>query len=161
MDGVRVLVTRYYPRGVKKTKFHRWYREVAPSSLLLKSLKEKQISKKKYIKFYLREMNNPKSLKAIRTIKELLFKGHNVTLLCIEKEGKFCHRHILKEIIVKKWDLKKTDYETCKNCGAELPILKSKVIKIPRGKAKQTFIRFCSSCGKGNKMVFYQSSQKK
>ena len=31
-DGVRVLVTRYWPRGVRKEHFDCWMRELAPSA---------------------------------------------------------------------------------------------------------------------------------
>jgi len=33
-DGTRILITRYYPRGIGKEKFDRWYRELSPSKCL-------------------------------------------------------------------------------------------------------------------------------
>ena len=100
-DGIRILVTRHYPRGVKRTKFHRWYRDLAPSKELLKLWKQNKISEKEYRKIYLEEMQNQESINVIKEIIVLLRKGHNVTLLCVEKEGMFCHRHILKDVILK------------------------------------------------------------
>jgi uncharacterized protein YeaO (DUF488 family) len=37
-DGIRVLITRYYPRGVRKDKFDCWIRELSPSRDLLKNI---------------------------------------------------------------------------------------------------------------------------
>ena len=30
-DGTRILVMRYWPRGVKREQFHIWMRDLAPS----------------------------------------------------------------------------------------------------------------------------------
>lgn len=35
-DGRRILVTRYHPRGVKRTRYDEWDRSLAPSARLLK-----------------------------------------------------------------------------------------------------------------------------
>jgi len=43
-DGIRVLITRFYPRGVKKSQFDSWVRELSPSKELLFSYKEAKIS---------------------------------------------------------------------------------------------------------------------
>ena len=68
LDGLHVLITRFYPWGVKKNHFDIWKKELAPSKQLLKEYKTKN-------------------------------KSNNITLLCYEKEGKSCHRHLLKKII--------------------------------------------------------------
>ena len=39
-DGIRVLITRYYPRGVKKDKFDCGIRELSPSRNLLKNYQQ-------------------------------------------------------------------------------------------------------------------------
>ena len=39
-DGIRVLITRYYPSGVKKDKFDCWIRELSPSHNLLKNYQQ-------------------------------------------------------------------------------------------------------------------------
>lgn len=38
-DGTRVLITRFYPRGVKSEHFDRWSRELSPSRGLLRDYK--------------------------------------------------------------------------------------------------------------------------
>ena len=41
-DGVRVLITRYYPRGVKKDSFDRWVKALSPSRELLSSYRKER-----------------------------------------------------------------------------------------------------------------------
>ena len=38
-DGVRLLVMRYWPRGVRRERFDRWLRDLAPSKSLLRSFR--------------------------------------------------------------------------------------------------------------------------
>jgi uncharacterized protein YeaO (DUF488 family) len=39
-DGTRILVMRYWPRGVRKERFDAWYRHLAPSADLLRAFKD-------------------------------------------------------------------------------------------------------------------------
>ena len=57
-DGERILVTRYWPRGLSKERLRltEWAREVAPSSKLIKDWKKGAISWKHYEARYLEEM---------------------------------------------------------------------------------------------------------
>ena len=36
LDGTRILVMRFWPRGVRKSHFDEWHRDLAPSAELLK-----------------------------------------------------------------------------------------------------------------------------
>ena len=38
-DGERILITRYWPRGIKKEHFDRWDKELSPSRNLLKNIR--------------------------------------------------------------------------------------------------------------------------
>ncbi len=38
-DGTRILIMRYWPRGVRKAQFDAWYRDLAPSADLLRAFK--------------------------------------------------------------------------------------------------------------------------
>ena len=42
-DGIRILITRYWPRGIKKEHFDKWYKELSPSRGLLKKYKDKKL----------------------------------------------------------------------------------------------------------------------
>lgn len=96
-DGIRILITRYYPRGVKKTHFDRWVRELAPNAELLRKHKNQNITWDEFMISYKSELKkNPESL---QTIRELHSNHDTITLLCYEPEGAHCHRHLLKEII--------------------------------------------------------------
>ena len=100
-DGLRVLITRWYPRGVKREKYDIWMRELAPSAELLKKYKNSEIKWTDFSKNLLSELrNNADSIEAINTLHA---KGslENITLLCHEKDGEPCHRHMIKNLIDK------------------------------------------------------------
>ena len=100
-DGFRVLITRFYPRGVKKTHFDIWMRDLAPSQQLLKEYKTNKKTWKQFTTSYKSEIQqNKESIKVIKSLKTKI-KSNNITLLCYEKDGEPCHRHLLKEIIQK------------------------------------------------------------
>jgi uncharacterized protein YeaO (DUF488 family) len=99
-DGTRVLVTRYYPRGVKKDRFDQWYRHASPEVALLREYKNGGIDWREFSKKFKAQMRtSPESKKAVEDLVQLLGKEENVTLLCYEKEGEKCHRNILKTIV--------------------------------------------------------------
>ena len=101
-DGLRVLVTRFYPRGVKKTHFDIREINLAPSKELLQDWKEHKLTESGYTERYLKEMQCEASQHAIMSIADR-GKSETVTLLCFEKEdGSFCHRHVLKKLIDEK-----------------------------------------------------------
>ena len=97
-DGHRILITRFYPRGVKNDYFDEWRRELAPSASLLKRYKNADISEKEFVKLYKVEMDTNECRKIIADLHEKS-SGENVTILCYEPEGKMCHRHYLSEIV--------------------------------------------------------------
>jgi uncharacterized protein YeaO (DUF488 family) len=98
-DGVRILVPRYHPRGIKKTHYDLWDKRLAPSKELLTDWKQGKLSEKAYTERIIAEMKKEESQQALKSIAEVS-KSETITLLCIEKEdGSFCHRHILKRLI--------------------------------------------------------------
>ena len=98
-DGLRVLITRFYPRGIKKTHFDVWKKELAPSKQLLKEYKAKKKTWEEFAKSFQSELKDQKE--SIDALKELKTKSKsgNITLLCYEKDDKPCHRHLLKRLI--------------------------------------------------------------
>ena len=98
-DGERILVTRYWPRGVSKQKIRlsEWRRDLAPSVELLKAWKAGQISWKEYEDRYRSEMSEQEE--EIQKLTTEAAKGR-ISLLCFEKEqDPHCHRHLLKRMI--------------------------------------------------------------
>jgi len=103
-DGLRVLVTRYRPRGLPKAQetWDVWIRELAPSPELHAAFYGKngtKITWSAYRVAYLREMKSAKA--AIRKLVDTLNRGTTITLLCSSAclhDGR-CHRSLLREII--------------------------------------------------------------
>jgi uncharacterized protein YeaO (DUF488 family) len=100
-DGTRVLIARFYPRGVKKERFDRWVRDLSPSPDLLHAYKSGVKSWQAFAAEFKTEIDaNPSSMLAIRSLREESRKG-NVTLLCYERSGIPCHRYIVAELVKK------------------------------------------------------------
>jgi len=98
-DGERILVTRYWPRGLSKERLSlaARMREVAPSVELLRDWKAGKISWAEYEARYNKEMSSQ-----TEKIKDLAqqSRDNTITLLCFEKEDNpCCHRHLLKKLI--------------------------------------------------------------
>ena len=57
-DGQRILVSRYWPRGISKERLQieEWMREVAPSPDLLDDWKEGELAWREYCERYKDEM---------------------------------------------------------------------------------------------------------
>ena len=103
-DGLRVLVTRYRPRGLPKAKetWDIWMRELAPSVELHSAFYGKngaKISWSSYRVSFLREMEASKQ--AIRKLVERIVRGEHITLLCSSAcvHEDHCHRSLLRELI--------------------------------------------------------------
>ena len=98
-DGERILVSRYWPRGLSKERLSlkEHLRDVAPSIELLRDWKTGDISWAEYEKRYHQEMSQQRE-----KIKGLAKRANDktITLLCLEQEDNpHCHRHLLKSLI--------------------------------------------------------------
>jgi len=113
-DGVRLLIMRYWPRGVAKTTIDNWLISLAPSATLLHALKNGDLKNdnqsanqntddqqyKAFTKLYIEEMGSPDSQLCIRGLAQELKTGATITLLCGCHEPAHCHRSILKKLIL-------------------------------------------------------------
>lgn len=101
-DGERILVSRYWPRGISKERLSisQWIQNLAPSKILLQDWKAGSITWAEYESRYCEES------KGQRGDIETLAKRSNfgtITLLCYEREGDpHCHRHLLKRMVEEK-----------------------------------------------------------
>lgn len=103
-DGARVLVTRYWPRGVKKEAADHWLKELGTAPELIKKWKSGAIAWEKFKTGYIGEFASPDKQKALGELKSIV-KGAGkggVTLLCACREDEHCHRSILKGILESK-----------------------------------------------------------
>jgi len=98
-DGVRVLITRHYPRGVKKDRFDRRVIALSPSRELLSGYRKGEKDWGQFSKAFLAELRaNPESLEAIRSL-HALSQSQDVTLLCYERSGLPCHRYLVRDLV--------------------------------------------------------------
>ena len=98
-DGLRILITRFYPRGVKREKYDVWIRSLAPSADLLKRYKNTEINWNDFKTTLLSELRD--SIDSVEAVYTLQAKSltQNITLLCYEKDRCPCHRHMVRDLI--------------------------------------------------------------
>jgi uncharacterized protein YeaO (DUF488 family) len=105
-DGLRLLVCRYRPRGLKKEfeTWQEWYPELGPSTELHAAAYGKgglKIGWDIYRRRYLQEMRAAQPQERIRELAEKVRSGETITLLCSSactRESR-CHRSLLAELI--------------------------------------------------------------
>jgi len=130
---LRILIAPYRPRYLSKQKenWDQWWKELAPSRDLWKSyIKDKKIGWPEYERQYIDEIkNNPESVNLLQIVSsfvngngdgskyvqqeqeqqkryDLIQKYDTLTLLCHCKDEKYCHRSIVKEMILKSsWNM--------------------------------------------------------
>jgi uncharacterized protein YeaO (DUF488 family) len=101
-DGLRILITRFRPRYVKKgnENWDAWYRELAPSrQLWYDYFKSNKIDWNQYRERFIEEMrDNPKSTELIHWLCKFENNNTNITLMCFCENEKSCHRSIVKDL---------------------------------------------------------------
>jgi uncharacterized protein YeaO (DUF488 family) len=103
-DGVRILVTRYRPRGLRKERenWELWAKQLAPSVALHAAAYGKDgppITFDEYRRRYLDEMKGHEA--QIADLAQRVLRGETITLLCSSacRDATRCHRSLLKELI--------------------------------------------------------------
>ncbi len=107
-DGLRVLVTRYWPRGVKKERAHAWFRDLGPTPALIKAWKAGELTWPEFRGAYMEEFRSGPRQEALERALAMIREHLNargalkkpVTLLCTCRDGARCHRAILREVLV-------------------------------------------------------------
>jgi uncharacterized protein YeaO (DUF488 family) len=99
-DGLRVLVMRHWPRGVRKERSDLWLKEAGPSRALLRAYTHAGLPWAEFEQRYRHEMLDERSdvLEHLRGLE----REHGVlTLLCHERipPSEHCHREILVELL--------------------------------------------------------------
>ena len=102
-DGVRILVMRMWPRGIKKSKVDKWLKELGTEKDLIKRWKEGRMSLEAFRSSYISDLAKSRDAQAaIELVVGLLMHGDVVTLLCGEKDASRCHRSFLKQVLEEK-----------------------------------------------------------
>lgn len=100
-DGIRVLVDRLWPRGLKKeeSKIDHWMKEIAPSDTLRKWFAHKEERWQEFKSRYMKELKDKNEL-----LKQLidLGKKKKVTLLYAAKDEERNNAQALLEVLKKQ-----------------------------------------------------------
>ena len=99
-DGVRILVDRLWPRGIKKEKLQAtfWMKDAAPSTELRKWFHRDPDQWEEFRARYLKELKRPEARKALHDIAEAAQKG-TVTLVYGAKDEQRNQAVVLKGLI--------------------------------------------------------------
>lgn len=100
-DGMRVLATRYWPRGVPKAAADEYARALSPSEETLRSFKDGRMDWWGFRKRYLEEMQAPEAKRETDRLARLA-ETRPLTLMCVCKEESRCHRSLLRGLIAKR-----------------------------------------------------------
>jgi uncharacterized protein YeaO (DUF488 family) len=118
-DGLRVLVCRYRPRGLRKEMetWVAWYPELGPSVELHAAAYGKRglkLNWDAYQRRYLREIKRAEAQARIRELAQRVQVGQTITLLCSSaciRESR-CHRSLLADLVAGAAGLDSTDGAT-------------------------------------------------
>jgi uncharacterized protein YeaO (DUF488 family) len=97
IDGLRIMATRFWPRGIKKGVADLCLPDLAPSKNLVQLFKAGAMPWAAFAKAYKAEMKGQTFL--IRTLKHLSERGEVVTVLCACDAPDTCHRSLLANLI--------------------------------------------------------------
>lgn len=97
----------------------RWYggagmKSVAPTAYMVKG----DISRERYIELYNREVLGRLKVEDVVEEIEILSNGKDAALLCYERPGDFCHRHLLAEWLTRQSGLVVEEFDPEKQSPA-------------------------------------------
>lgn len=90
---VPIAICRYPPKWYRGLI----YKELAPSSNLLNTWNGGGITAEDYIRIYETEVLNHLNPHTVVSELTKMADGHDIVLLCYEKTGDFCHRHLVAD----------------------------------------------------------------
>ena len=98
-DGMRVLVMRLWPRGIKKSRVDIWLKELGAELPLIRAWKSGKVTAwADFRRRYLAGLRKAAARAQLRELKALAKKG-GVTLLCACPDESRCHRGLLKRLL--------------------------------------------------------------
>jgi len=97
-DGTRILVTRYWPRGVSREAVNEYLPALAPSRELLYSYRQGQLDWPRFRNQYLNEMRARAARAQIHRLAKTA-RSEVVTVMCVCADEDRCHRSLLRELI--------------------------------------------------------------
>lgn len=115
-DGIRIFVTRYWPRGHRREECDEWIPSLAPSEALLKQFQNKEVTWNAFEREYKNEMlkgfcdesarnsrvRNSGQKYFLRMLKKIA-EDKAITLICsCPPEAKQCHRYLLQNLLAEE-----------------------------------------------------------
>jgi len=100
-DGIRILTTQYWPRGIPRTAVDEYVRTLGPSRRLLHAFKRGEIDWPTYESGYVDEMRAEAPKQEIQRLAGIALE-QRITILCVCKDEAFCHRRLLRDLIEKE-----------------------------------------------------------
>ncbi len=102
-DGVRLLIDRLWPRGIKKSELSldEWIKELAPSAEVRKKFGHDREHWKEFKAEYLKELRTPEAKEKLEEIAKLARKM-NLTLLYSARDEEYNNARVLKEVLERK-----------------------------------------------------------
>jgi uncharacterized protein YeaO (DUF488 family) len=97
-DGLRILVDRLWPRGIKKetARIDRWLKDIAPSTELRKWFHQDTSQWDEFRAKYLLEL---KQNKAVKDLQDIIKNNKTVTLLFAVRDEQQNHALVLKQFL--------------------------------------------------------------
>ena len=94
VEGIKIIVTRHYPRGIAHIHFDKWLPALAPSRELLDDWRHGLVTWPEYEARFRKEiLGSPEAVAALRHVIDLS-RTRDVYLICWEREPP-CHRYLL------------------------------------------------------------------
>lgn len=95
-----ISIARYTPKGLDITEI----KILAPSEDLLRKIKSGEIDETEYEKIYRKDMERFDFNRVWETFEQIseINGKRDLVLLCFEKSGDFCHRHIFASLMGEK-----------------------------------------------------------
>jgi uncharacterized protein YeaO (DUF488 family) len=97
-DGVRVLVMRLWPRGIRKSQVDLWLRDLGAEIGNLRLWNAGRLSWPELRRRYLAGLKRPPASEALATLRALT-RRRRVTLLCSCADPAHCHRTLLAGVL--------------------------------------------------------------
>ncbi|MBP2017124.1 uncharacterized protein YeaO (DUF488 family) [Symbiobacterium terraclitae] len=98
-DGLRVLCTAMWPRGVKKTAVDRWYRELGAPRDIIRPYLDGQVSWEEFRQRVWESLHTPEAQKALAELAEEVRQGRTVTLLTSVRDAVKTHLEIIADAL--------------------------------------------------------------
>ena len=99
-DGIRILVDRLWPRGVKKSeaRIDEWLKDLAPSDSLRKWYGHQPVRWKEFAARYRKELRSPELQASLHRLRSLV-RRKTVTLVFAAKDEEHCNARVLLEVL--------------------------------------------------------------